>query len=411
MPFHGSIADHAFPEVLSNSVPSLGQSDRKSREPAPSMAVTFLMPCYCWAPSGGFRIVYEYANQLVARGHRVTVIHPRRLAFRPPEKFTLRQRARRLRLRTVEIVRRPKIDWHKIDPRVRLAYVSASSAAHFPDADVVFATAWHTVQSVLALPPSKGRKCYLIQGFESFLGPRDLVAATWRAPLHKVVVANWLRDLAADLGAGPVTYIPNAIDPSLYRLLEPIEQRGRCVSMAASPVPVKAANDGVQALVIAKQKHTDLQAVLFGPAPPPLALPDWITYLCNPPQQAIIDVYNRSSIFLSSSLSEGFGLPPAEAASCGCALVATDVGGLRDYLEHGVTGLFSPPADPAALAKNLCALLDNDALRIRLAKAARLRISEFTWSRSVALMEQFLRKVCAESSFVGSASRQAGVES
>src|SRR5579885_3571237 len=61
------------------------------------MRITFLMPCYCWVPSGGFRVVYEYANQLVARGHRVTVIHPRRLAFPPEERFTLRQRLRRIR--------------------------------------------------------------------------------------------------------------------------------------------------------------------------------------------------------------------------------------------------------------------------------------------------------------------------
>lgn len=123
------------------------------------MNITFLLPCYCWVPSGGFRVVYEYANQLVARGHQVTVIHPRRLAFPPPEKFTFRQRLRRMRLAAVESTKHPTMYWQEMDPRVRLEFVPDSSARYFPNADIVFATAWHTVASVLALPAHKGEKC------------------------------------------------------------------------------------------------------------------------------------------------------------------------------------------------------------------------------------------------------------
>lgn len=162
------------------------------------MRITFLMPCYCWVPSGGFRVVYEYANRLVARGHRVTVIHPRRLAFPPAERFTLRQRFRRIRLAALEARKRPDLYWHKMDSRVRLEFVAASSAGFFPDADVVFATAWHTVKSVLALPLSKGQKCYLIQGYQTFLGPREEVDLSWRAPLRKVVIDLFGRGWPSD---------------------------------------------------------------------------------------------------------------------------------------------------------------------------------------------------------------------
>jgi L-malate glycosyltransferase len=358
------------------------------------MRVNFLLPCYCWVPSGGFRIVYEYANRLVDRGHSVTVVHPRRLAFPPPEKFTMRQRLRRIKLAVRESLRRPQLYWHSMDTRVNLEYVPRSSEKYLPEADVVFATAWHTVKSVLALSPRKGRKCYLIQGYETFLGPRELVEDTWRAPLHKVVIAKWLAGLAKELRAGPVTCIPNAVNHEQYRLTAPLEGRPPRVAMAISPVPVKASRDGVQALEIVKKSRPELQVILFGAATRPEYLPDWMVYLQNPAQESIVrNVYNQSRIYVSPSLSEGFPLPPAEAACCGCAIAATDIGGMKDYVEHGVSGLLSPPADPQALAKNILKLISDEPMRIHLANAARRRVQQFTWSQSTDRMESFLHRI------------------
>jgi hypothetical protein len=43
------------------------------------MRVVFLLPRFSRRPIGGFRVVYEYARRLGARGHTVTVVHPRAL--------------------------------------------------------------------------------------------------------------------------------------------------------------------------------------------------------------------------------------------------------------------------------------------------------------------------------------------
>src|SRR5437899_5887378 len=113
------------------------------------MRITFLMPSYMWGPSGGYRVVYEYANQLVSRGHGVTVVHPRHLKFLAPEQRTIRQRLRKLRLTLRELISRPVIDWHPIDKRVRILYVPSVDEAHIPDGDVLFGTAWNTIPSVV----------------------------------------------------------------------------------------------------------------------------------------------------------------------------------------------------------------------------------------------------------------------
>jgi len=361
------------------------------------MRATFLMPAYGWVPSGGFKVVFEYANRLVARGHEVTVVQPRRLKN---SGYTATLSAyRRLRNAvegTVELFAKPKILWHPLDERVRLLYVSNSDSRKMPDGDVLIATSWATVQSVLDCPPEKGEKFYLIQGYETWMGPKELVDATWRAPLTRVVVSQWLREVGERLGCGGTIYIPNAVDHGRYRVKREIANRPLQVAMLYSTGEIKGSADGFRALEIVRRKFPGLRVVCFGVTRRLSWVPDWVDYRRNPPQDFIVDeIYNKSRVFVSSSWTEGFSLPAAEAAACGCAIVATDSGGIRDFVRDGVTGLLSAPKDPEALARNLCIVLQDDALRIRLASAGRECVAALDWDRSVAQLEELLSESVA----------------
>jgi glycosyltransferase involved in cell wall biosynthesis len=274
-----------------------------------------------------------------------------------------------------------------------MSYVRNLDASRVPDADAVFATAWETVDHVLALPPSKGARFYLIQHYETWQGPTSKVDATWRAPLHKVVVSSWLGEIGRKLGCENVCCIPYGIDHEKYCMSSPITGRPRRVAMLYDRQNWKGSSDGLRALRIVKDRYPDLRAAFFGTPQPSEPLPDWVQYFRNPPQETlVIDVYNGSSIFLCSSWAEGFSLPPAEAMACGCAVVATDCGGIREFAEPEVTALLSPPRDPEALARNILRLLDDDALRQRLAAAGHERIQSFTWERSTDQLERFIEK-------------------
>ena len=351
------------------------------------------MPDYAWRPSGGYRVVYEYANQLFSRGHSVAVVHPRYLPCAPACRPTLRQRLRRCKLIAKAHLYTPVVDWHSINPGVRLLYVPSLHDRYIPDADVLFATAWNTVGPVMNCSEKKGRKAYIIQSYETWMGPKDQVDATWRMPLYKIIIAKWLVDLGNSLKARGCTYIPNGIDHSHYRITQPILPRPHQIVMMCSHFALKGSREGVAALQLAKKQFPDLRVVLFGDSYRPPWVPSWMPFRENPPQQEIVEqFYNPSSIMLSPSWIEGFPLPPIEAACCGCALVATDIGGHREYIEHGVTGLLSPPRDPQALANNLCTLLADDAVRVRLAQTAHNFVQQYTWRRSADLMESFLFK-------------------
>ena len=86
-------------------------------------------------------------------------------------------------------------------------------------------------------------------------------------------------------------------------------------------------------------------------------------------------------VFTLSSDSEGTPLALLEAWAARLPVVATAVGGLRELIEHGLTGLLVPPGDSERLARALQRLLADEALRQTLAAAGNAAVcSRFTLS-------------------------------
>jgi glycosyltransferase involved in cell wall biosynthesis len=232
-----------------------------------------------------------------------------------------------------------------------------------------------------------------VQGYGVWPQLEGREEALWRTGTDKIVIARWLYEKGLKLGvpADKLFYIPNGIDHKIYRILQPIENRPQRITMMYHPLVVKGAKEGIEALELARKKLPTLQAVLFGIFPKPKKFPSWIAYHCNPsPEVLVSNIYNGSSVYLCPSWNEGFGLPAAEAMACGCAVVSTDNGGIRDFGDNEVTALLCAPRNPEALAKNIVRLLEDDALRMRLAKAGNERIRELTWERSADLLEKLL---------------------
>lgn len=98
---------------------------------------------------------------------------------------------------------------------------------------------------------------------------------------------------------------------------------------------------------------------------------------------------------LFPSPKEGWGLTIMEAAACGTPSVASDSPGLRDSVQHGVTGYLVPHGDAAALARRLLELAGDPAQVARLGAAARRHAEAWTWDDAARATEAHLAGLVA----------------
>ena len=113
------------------------------------------------------------------------------------------------------------------------------------------------------------------------------------------------------------------------------------------------------------------------------------------PKDPVISLYTHAAIFVCPSVYEPFGIINLEAMACETPVVASAVGGIPEVVEHGKTGLLVAPEaisatdveprNPDQFSRDLAAavniLLDDPALRDRMAKQARVRVEQlFSWT-------------------------------
>lgn len=97
------------------------------------------------------------------------------------------------------------------------------------------------------------------------------------------------------------------------------------------------------------------------------------------------------------SLSEGLPNAVIEAMAIGLPVVASNVGGIPELIQHARNGLLVPAGDTAALAASLSAVLSNPFLSRRLGEAARLRIqSGFSFEKMFRETTALYRSVLTE---------------
>jgi len=104
--------------------------------------------------------------------------------------------------------------------------------------------------------------------------------------------------------------------------------------------------------------------------------------------------HNCLDIFANLSHNESFGVSVLEAEACGKPVVASNVGGLKEVMVPGLTGISIPPGDSQAAADAFERLVLNSELRQKMGSEGRKFVLEkYSWPASLSKMEAFYKEL------------------
>jgi glycosyltransferase involved in cell wall biosynthesis len=344
--------------------------------------------------NGGIRVIAIYAERLKQLEHEVVVV------ARPRPVPSLKERVKSVVKGNGWPIDPNTLADHFDNVDVDLRVIEARRPIEdrdVPDADVVIATWWETADWVMNLSPQKGAKAYFVQDFGANAGqPMDKLAATWRLPMHRIVISKYIEDLVREHCRGDdreMSYVPNSVDLEQFRSPERGKQPAPVVGTIYSRSRFKGADIAIAAAKIAKQKLPDLKLIGFGlhDKSRDEVLPDWITFRSRIPDEELKHVYAACDAWLFPPRKEGYGLPILEAMACRTPVIATPAGAAPELIAQG-GGLLVEHDNPAAMAEaivKVCSLTDNEWRR--LSASAYATVTGYSWADATERFEAALR--------------------
>jgi len=109
-------------------------------------------------------------------------------------------------------------------------------------------------------------------------------------------------------------------------------------------------------------------------------------------QEAVEEILSLADLFILPSEKESFGLSALEAMACEVPVISTNIGGLPEVNEDGVTGFLCDVGDIEGMAEKALKILDNEKLLETFRKNARNKALEFTLDKILPQYEHLYKK-------------------
>ena len=195
-----------------------------------------------------------------------------------------------------------------------------------------------------------------------------------------------------------ITVIGNGIDSAFFAPNKANEMDETCILYTGRLETIKGLVTLVESAKYVCQKYKNLKYVLVGKGTIEKVLRTMISelgleqnfhlagYISD--RNSLLQYYQKATIYVLPSYSEAMPTSLLEAMSCGIASIATDVGGNREVIADGETGVLVPSRDPKTLAEAILKLLDDIELRHKIGANARKHITNnYDWKLVVDRIE------------------------
>ena len=269
-----------------------------------------------------------------------------------------------------------------------------------------------SVDRSLDLAAAPLRKRLALHRWYGFVRTQARVARA--LPLHVTPSSTSAADAVRDFGlrAEQLVTVPLGVDTDLFR---PRGARvaGRIVALCSADVPLKGLSVLLRAIhALPAGVDVELTAVTQ-PAPggptekliADLGIGHRVRFVSGLAEPELAALMASAAVLCVPSLYEGFSLPAVEAMASGTPVLASDTGALPEVVgRDGACGILVPPGDPAALARQLAALLGDPARRAAMGEAARRRaLDVFSWPATACATVEVYRRVIALQRMPGTA--------
>ena len=382
--------------------------------------------------SGGNRVIFEYANRLSERGHDVTILYPAIPTRMGSKLANIQERANQVLETAYRSIFISDIDWFDINVPIKKIPTLSQRLIEYteiliPDADITVASSWQTAYTVSSLSECKGEKAYFVQHYEiwetwdsewawekvsritdsptdypikmhNVVPPnkkdrkkKEIVDKSYRLDLSVITISSWLSELMEmTFDKEVVSVIPNSVNTDTFYPEETETGNETSILIPFRDSKWKGKKEAID--LIAYLNTGDVEIHTYGPGNKS-ELPPGVTHHSRITDDELRRLYSQSDIFVLTTWVEGFGLPPLEAMACKCAVVATNVGAVPDYIDSGKTGIIVPPRDSSNLIEAVDKLIGCSEKIEELKEQGYRSVRKYTWSDAAKQFEESLQEI------------------
>lgn len=349
-----------------------------------------MLPNYSGNWVGSTLVYYRLAGELAAAGHQVDVWHPAVDEEKRGLRAELRGRlwaARRARM--VE-----PVSWHDFPQGVRPRFRSGLGGLSL-DHDLVVAFSWRALEALDRVRISGKVFGYVVE-YETWVEADTALRERMRRAYHRGVPllcsSEAVRGMLVEMGCRDVRLSVHGIDRDTYRVDPSATRPPLRLGCPVRMEPVKSPEVLEAALRLLRERHgSRLSLWGFGGRHAPASMLELFDEMHpSPSSPELAALYNGSGQFLLPSRLEGFGMPAAEAISCGAATIVADNGGIHTFGRHDENCWIVPANDPRAIVDAVERLAGDAGLRERLSRTGPDSLEFLSWPAAGARLRSAL---------------------
>lgn len=174
------------------------------------------------------------------------------------------------------------------------------------------------------------------------------------------------------------------VDPTLFNLVSH-QEPGKRLLYVGRLAAVKGLPILIDCLAALKASHPDIMLTVVGDGSDRaelesmtarLGLKENVKFVGYQSQAEVRKHMEQTDVFVMSSFAEGLPVVLMEAMAAGVPVVASQIAGVSELVEEGVSGYLVPPGDPVSLAERIKTLLADSQLRAKLGAAGRAKVEK-----------------------------------